>query len=63
MIDTRIDTGHEALKGSRIETLSTVGPRKRASSPDHGTAVAALLAGPPRRAASWPLAAGKSGGG
>jgi hypothetical protein len=44
MIDTRIDTGHQALAGQAIEVVETAGTSPR-SSADHGTAIAALLAG------------------
>jgi hypothetical protein len=44
MIDTRIDTEHEALKGQDIETIE-LDKQPSMSNAEHGTAVAALLAG------------------
>lgn len=44
MIDTRIDTNHEALAGQDVEMLELPGHVPTSSS-DHGTAIAALLAG------------------
>jgi subtilisin family serine protease len=45
LIDTRINLEHEALKGQAIELLTGFGGGAKASSPDHGTAIAALLVG------------------
>jgi subtilisin family serine protease len=48
MIDTGIDRGHDALRGQSVEMIS--GPEsggKKAASPGHGTAIAALLVGRP----------------
>ncbi|MXQ10421.1 S8 family serine peptidase [Microvirga makkahensis] len=47
LIDTGIDLDHEALKGQSIELLSVSGEAGSTSSPDHGTAIAALLVGKP----------------
>jgi hypothetical protein len=44
MIDTRIDTAHEALAGQNIEVIGPA-DASPASSADHGTAIAALLSG------------------
>jgi len=45
LIDTGIDLDHEALKGQSIELLSAPKEPGSNSSPDHGTAIAALLVG------------------
>jgi hypothetical protein len=44
MIDTKIDLQHDALRGQNIEVVTLV-PTPSSSSPDHGTAIAALLTG------------------
>lgn len=49
MIDTGVNTGHEALAGTDLQHVSVVDPKRRASARTHGTAIAVLLAG---RAAS-----------
>lgn len=45
MIDTGIDTGSPALSGRVVEVATRRGAGRAPSSPTHGTAVAALLAG------------------
>lgn len=45
MVDTRVDTTHELLKGSTIETVNMRRDGLAQSSAQHGTAVAALLVG------------------
>jgi len=47
LIDTRIDVDQPALAGQPIETIEEPGASGAASSPDHGTAIAALLVGRP----------------
>ncbi|MGL4489428.1 MAG: S8 family serine peptidase [Rhizobiaceae bacterium] len=47
MIDTAVNTGHDALKASRIELLQEIPEGKNKSGTEHGTAVAALLVGAP----------------
>lgn len=44
IIDTKVDLNHEALRGQNIEVVTLV-PSPSASGPEHGTAIAALLAG------------------
>lgn len=44
MIDTRVDTRHEALAGQQVEVIQLAGSTP-ASNADHGTAIAALLGG------------------
>ncbi len=44
MIDTRVDTAHEALAGQDIEVIQLAGG-SGTSRADHGTAIAALLSG------------------
>ena len=45
MIDTSINRNHEALAGIDIEVISVVDEGRRPASPQHGTAIAVLLAG------------------
>lgn len=49
MVDTGVNTGHEALAGTALQRVSVVDPKRRPSSRTHGTAIAVLLSG---RAAS-----------
>lgn len=44
LIDTRVDPEHPALEGRTVETATTRGEKRAASSPAHGTDVAILLA-------------------
>lgn len=50
LIDTRVDPAHASLRGASIELLGLPGrdDAQRASSPEHGTAVASLLVGQTR---------------
>lgn len=45
MIDTAVNTGHEALAGVEIEHFAVAGPERRPSAKVHGTAIAVLIAG------------------
>lgn len=45
MIDTGVNTGHEALAGVEIEHFAVAGPERRPSAKVHGTAIAVLIAG------------------
>jgi subtilisin family serine protease len=45
MVDTAVNTEHEALQSARIELIDTSARDARESSAGHGTAVAALLVG------------------
>lgn len=45
MIDTGVNTDHEALAGVEVEHSAMAGPERRQSSQVHGTAIAVLLAG------------------
>ena len=45
LIDTAIEKNHPALKASKIISHSLLSPGIKPAKPDHGTAVAALLAG------------------
>lgn len=45
MVDTAVNTSHEALKTARIEVIDTSSADAAASGAGHGTAVAALIAG------------------
>lgn len=45
MVDTGVNTGHEALAGTALQRVSVVDPKRRPSSRTHGTAIAVLLAG------------------
>ncbi|MFC7399012.1 S8 family serine peptidase [Chelatococcus sp. GCM10030263] len=45
MIDTGIDRNHDALRGQSIEIIPGPESGKKAASPGHGTAIAALLVG------------------
>lgn len=45
MVDTRVNTGHESLRGQKIEAVNLASHGKALSGPQHGTAVAALLIG------------------
>jgi subtilisin family serine protease len=47
IVDTAVDPAHPALKTSNIELVDVRAKGRRASSADHGTAVAALLVGDP----------------
>lgn len=45
MIDTGVNTGHEALTDVEIEHFAVAGPERAPSSRVHGTAIAVLIAG------------------
>lgn len=45
MIDTGVNTDHEALSGVGIEHFAVAGPERRPSGRTHGTAIAVLIAG------------------
>jgi hypothetical protein len=45
MIDTTVNTKHEALRGQAIEVVSVLAEGEKESSAVHGTAIAALLVG------------------
>lgn len=45
MIDTGVNTGHEALAGVEVEHFAVAGPERTPSSRVHGTAIAVLIAG------------------
>ncbi|SCY70445.1 S8 family serine peptidase [Microvirga guangxiensis] len=45
LIDTAVDLNHRALKGQSIDVVEIAKEGARTSQPDHGTAIAALLAG------------------
>lgn len=45
MIDTGVNTDHEALSGVEIEHVAVAGPERRPSGRTHGTAIAVLIAG------------------
>lgn len=45
MIDTGVNTDHEALTGVEVEHFAVAGPERRPSSRVHGTAIAVLIAG------------------
>ncbi len=47
MIDAAIDLNHPALAGQDIVYRSFHGPDRRPAKPDHGTAIAAMMAGRP----------------
>lgn len=47
MIDTAVDTTHEAFRGGNLIQRSFLPPDREAAAADHGTAVAALLVGDP----------------
>ncbi len=47
MIDTPVDINHPAFSGRNIEHRSFIAPEAIPATPDHGTAVAALLIGDP----------------
>ena len=47
MIDTAVDTAHEAFSGRKLIQRSFLPPDREAARGDHGTAVAALLVGDP----------------
>jgi subtilisin family serine protease len=57
IIDTPVDTSHPTLRGASVETRRFLDDGLVAASPDHGTAVAALLVGRPAPG-SVPLAPG-----
>lgn len=48
MIDTPVNTSHEALRGRRIVRRNFVPASRQPASADHGTAIAALLVGNPK---------------
>lgn len=45
MIDTGVNTDHEALSGIEVEHFAVAGPERRPSGRTHGTAIAVLIAG------------------
>lgn len=45
MIDTGVNTDHEALSGVAVEHFAVAGPERRPSGRTHGTAIAVLIAG------------------
>ncbi len=45
LIDGPVNPGHPALRGVSVKRVSVLGQRDRPPGPDHGTAVAALVAG------------------
>jgi hypothetical protein len=45
MIDTGVDRNHDALRGQSVEIIPGPETGKKAASPGHGTAIAALLVG------------------
>ena len=45
LIDGPVDPDHPALRGARLRVTSSLVPGQRPAGPDHGTAVAALIAG------------------
>lgn len=45
MIDTGVNTDHEALSGVEVEHFALAGPERRPSGRTHGTAIAVLIAG------------------
>lgn len=47
MIDTAIDTGHDSLRAAKVTTTPFRPEGRKASGNQHGTAIAALLAGQP----------------
>ena len=59
LIDTAVDSGHEALAGSDVVARSFIAAGVPPAPPDHGTAVAALLVGAPDSQASGLLPAAR----
>jgi len=59
LIDTAVDTGHDALAGSAVVPRSFIAAGVPPAPPDHGTAVAALLVGAPDSQASGLLPAAR----
>jgi subtilisin family serine protease len=47
MVDTPVDTGHEALQGQKVVARSFIRPYREPAPAEHGTAIATMLVGRP----------------